>query len=427
MVRWFAAAVALAVLVAACGDDADDDEAGGPRDVVSVGVLSDGPRAEPDPAADPSLAGQATLRFGAELFAAVAEASSGDENVVVSPLSVAIALAMVEPGAVGDAQERLRELLRMEDPAAFHASMNALEQSLEARAAGSAEEGEVTMRVANAAYLQKEYPFRQDYLDVVGNHYGPVLNAVDFAPDPDAVAHEINRFVDDETRGRITDLIPDGALDADTRFALVNALYLKASWLEVFDDDATEDGPFTRLDGSRVTVPMMHGTSSSSAQGDGWVAATKSYVGGLATQFILPDKGRFDDVARDWERVLEQYEERQTRGAELVLPRFETRFGGEISDPLKALGLGPLYETGGLLGIAGDPRLVVQKAFHRTFVAMDEEGTEAAAATAIIGEEVSAPVVPPVAVILDRPFLFRIFDQETRATLFLGRILDPTA
>jgi serpin B len=172
---------------------------------------------------------------------------------------------------------------------------------------------------------------------------------------------------------------------------------------------------------------MMHGTSSSSAQGDGWVAATKSYVGGLATQFILPDKGRFDDVARDWERVLEQYEERQTRGAELVLPRFETRFGGEISDPLKALGLGPLYETGGLLGIAGDPRLVVQKAFHRTFVAMDEEGTEAAAATAIIGEEVSAPVVPPVAVILDRPFLFRIFDQETRATLFLGRILDPTA
>jgi serpin B len=426
MVRWFAAAVVLTLVAAACGDDADDD-AGGPRAVVSVGVLNDGPRAEPDPGADPSLAGQATLGFGAELFAAMVDSSGDDENVVVSPLSVAIALAMVEPGASGDAQQRLRELLRMEDPAAFHAAMNALEQSLEARAAGSAEDGEVTVRVANAAYLQEGYPFRQDYLDAVGNHYGPVLNAVDFAPDPDAVAHEINRFVDDETRGRITDLIPDGALDADTRLALVNALYLKASWLEVFDVAATDDGPFTRTDGSRVTVPMMRGTSSSSAQGDGWVAATKSYVGGLETQFILPDEGRFDDVARDWEQVVAQYEERATRGAELVLPRFETRFGGEISDPLKALGLAPLYEERGLLGIADDPRLVVQSAFHRTFVAMDEEGTEAAAATAIIAGIVSAPAVPPVPVILDRPFLFRIFDEETGATLFLGRILDPTA
>jgi serpin B len=309
--------------------------------------------------------------------------------------------------------------------------MNALEQDLEARTPGRANEGEkpgeVVVRVANAAYLQRGYPFRQAYLDTIGHHYGPVLNAVDFEPDPDAVAHEINRFVAGATAERIKDLLADGVLKPETVLALVNALYLKASWLQVFPPKATSQAPFHRRSGGDVEVPMMQGTSDGSGRGDGWVAATKAYVGGLAAQFILPDEGRFDEVAADIPRVIAQFDEHHGGGALVGVPRFTTRVSTDLSPPFKALGLGTLYENGNLLGVADDPKLVLDVALHQAYVAMDEEGTEAAAATVLVGIATSAPVTPPVPVVLDRPFLFRIFDQTSGATLFLGRILDPTS
>jgi serpin B len=427
-VRRLLALVVAGAAAAACGSGGGN---GGTASAVAIEVLSDAPRSEPDPGVDPRIAGDATLAFGTDLFRAIAAATPG-ENVVVSPTSVAIALAMLEPGTTGDAQAQLRDLLRIDDPDAFHAAMNALEQSLEARVVESFSEdgdpGEVIVRVANAAYLQEGYPFEADYLDTVGEHYGPVVNSVDFEPDPDAVAHEINAFVAEATRDRITDLIADGELSPDTVFALVNALYLKASWLDYFNEADTADRPFTRLDGTEITVPLMDGFSDSSARGDGWVAATKPYVGDLAAQFILPDEGRFDEVAANLAAVIEEFDQRRgPAGGDLVVPRFETRFEAELAEVLKALGLTAPFEEGNLLGIAEDPRLVVDKAIHQTFVAMNEKGTEAAAATAITGVGTGIPAVAPVDVILDRPFRFRIYDQETGATLFLGQILDPTA
>jgi serpin B len=337
---------------------------------------------------------------------------------------------MLEPGAVGRARDQLRHVLRIADPEAFHASMNALEQSLESRVAESATEGdrpgEVLVRVADAAYLQHGYPFLPAYLQAVGRSYGPVLEEADFSGDPDAVAHRINRFVADATHDRITDIVGSGVLSADTVLALVNALYLKASWRWVFDRGATEDGTFTRVGGTPLQVPMMHGGGDSSARGDGWVAATKPYVGGLSAQFILPDDGRFDEVAANLGEVIAAYDRARTSGAGLVVPRFDLRFSAELTPALRALGVTAPYQEGNLLGIAGDPRLVLDKALHQTSVAMDEDGTEAAAATVLTGVATSGPPRPPVPVVLDRPFLFRILDDRTGATLFLGRVLDPT-
>lgn len=427
-------AVLFALLVAACGDD-DDDVARRPAEGgdVEVELLAGPAREAPTAAADPALAGEAITAFGTELFGAVRALPTSDgDNVILSPTSVAIALAMVEPGAVEAGGDALRSVLRIEDPAAFHASMNALEQDLEARVPDPAPDatgdpGELALHVADAAYLQHDFPFEQAYIDAVTTSYGPTLNAVDFTVDPDAVAHEINRFVAGETRDRITELVPDGALSVETVFALVNALYLKASWLHVFDADATADDTFTRLDGSEVTVPLMHGFGDSSARGDGWVAATKSYVGGLTAQFVLPDDGRFDEVAGDLAAVFAAYDADPASGAELVVPRFESRFHVDLPDALRALGLGPLFDRDGqLLGIAPDPRLRLDKAIHETFVAVDEEGTEAAAATVVTGFITSAPSTPPVPVVLDRPFLFRIVDTRTGATLFIGQVLDPS-
>lgn len=395
---------------------------------MTVQAVKVGARAEPV-TDDADLAGQAVTAFGADLFRAISTDASDDADVIVSPLSVAIALAMLEPGAVGPARDDLRQALGITDPNAFHASMNALVQDLESRRATSfnpgEEPGEIALRVADAAYLQRGYPFEPAYLQAVGASYGPVLNEVDFGPDPDAVAHRINEWVADNTDDRIRDLIGDGVLRQETVLALVNALYLKASWMSVFEKAATAEAAFTLDDGSRTTVDMMHSRSDASARNDSWVAATKAYVGGLAAQFILPDRGRFEQVAADVGGVVRQFEERRTAGAVLAVPRFTSRFSVELSPALRALGLERLYQPAGLTGIAPDPRLRLDKAIHQAFVAMDEKGTEAAAATVLTGVATSGPASPPVPVVLDRPFLFRIFDQRSGATLFLGRVLDP--
>ena len=381
------------------------------------------------PASDPGVAGEAITGFGLDLFAQVRSSDPG-ANITVSPASVAIALAMLEPGTVDAAQEQMRTLLRIDDPAMFHTSMNAWEQDLEARTPDSfgedADPGEVTINIANAAFLQQGYPFEADYLDTVGSNYGPVLREVDFMADPDSVAHEINDFVADATNDQIVDLIADGTIKPDTVLALVNALYLKASWLETFDDTATTNQAFTLLNDTTVDVALMNGTSSSSASGDGWVAATKSYVGGLSAQFILPDEGRFDEIVANLETVVADFEQNRTSGAQLSVPRFETRTSTELTPALTALGLTAPYGPGGLLGIANDPRLVVDQVIHEAFVAMDEDGTEAAAATVVLAYATSGPPFPPVPVVLDRPFLYRIIDEASGATLFIGQIIDPT-
>lgn len=416
--------LALAVLIAACGDDGggdEDEEAGS----VSLDAVPVADRQPPGPDDDPALAGRAFTDLGVRLLGELGDAG----NVVVSPASIAIALSMVEPGAVDQGSAQLRELLRIDDPAAHHAAMNALEQSLESRTpadTGDGDPGELTLRIANAAFLQAGYPFEPDYLDAVGRFYGSVLNEVDFAEDAEAAREDINGFVADATEDRIPELIPPDVLTPDTVLALVNALYLNASWATTFEEGETVDGPFTLEDGGEVTVPLMHGSSDGSAAGDGWVGATKAYVGGLAAQFVLPDEGRFDEIAADLPDVFEELSAGQL-GAELVVPRFETRYQVGLTEPLQALGLVAPFEPGQLLGIADDDTLRVSDVIHETFLAMDEQGTEAAAATAVLAEATGLPSGEPVPVVLDRPFLFRLVDQQTGATLFLGRIMDPTS
>ncbi len=416
----------LALLAPACGGDDGEpvagDETDAPSTIEAVPVTE---RTEPHQDTDPRLAGDPMLGFGADLLTAVAERAGDGDNLILSPASVATALAMLEPGAVDQATDQLQDLLGIDDPATYHAAMNALEQSLETRVPGDS--GELTLRIANAAYLQEGYPFEAAYLDTVGQYYGPVLNEVDYGSDPDAVAEEINRWVAEETEDRITDLIPDGVLTVDTVLTLINALYLNASWQDPFPADRTADGAFTPLDGGELTVPLMHGAGDGSARGNGWVAATKAYVGGLAAQFVLPDEGRFDEVAGDLPSVFDELGRADAGGGELVVPRLETTTEAGLNEPLQSLGLTAPFDGGQLLGITDDPSLAVTDVLHQTYVAIDEEGTEAAAATAIVIGETSAPAGDPVPVVLDRPFLFRIVDTETGATLFLGRIMDPTA
>ena len=157
------------------------------------------------------------------------------------------------------------------------------------------------------------------------------------------------------------------------------------------------------------------------------MGAIKVYTGGLSIQFVLPDDGKFEQVADNLPGVFAAYPEQQSGGTTLHVPRFETRTSAEVSPLLQTLGLTLPYLEGNLLGVANDPTLAVDQVIHETWVSIDEEGTEAAAATVVLVTATSAPAAEPVPVILDRPFLYRIMDQRTGATLFIGQVVDPTA
>jgi serpin B len=426
MTRLILIVLVASLVASACS--ADVVESGGEDAVTPAQVVQVADRTAST--VDPTLAGEAITEFGQDIFQA-ARNESPDDNVTLSPLSIAVALAMLEPGAGEEATAQFREVFHFDDSETFHASMNALEQALENRElpdyGDDNDAGELTLRIANAAYLQAGYPFESTYLEVIGSNYGPVLNEVDFMADTEDVRQEINGWVSDQTNERILELIPEDSLKPETVLALVNALYLNASWFEPFDEASTVDETFTRLDGTGVDVPLMQGSGSTSSQGDGWVGATKSYTGGMSIQFILPDEGEFEQVADNLRSIIAAYAEQQSGGTTLHVPRFETRTSAEVSPLLQTLGLTLPYQEGNLLGVAEDPKLIVDQVIHQTWVSIDEQGTEAAAATVVLATTTSAPANAPVPVILDRPFLYRIFDHETRATLFIGQVVDPTA
>jgi serpin B len=363
----------------------------------------------------------------------VAAGADPAADVTISPASAGIALAMLEPGTVAEAQRQLRTLFGIDDPAAFHASMNGLEQALAGRVpddvggVGDGDPGEITLRIANAAFLQPGYPFTPDYLAAVGRDYGAALNELDFAADPDAAVEVINAFVADATEDRITDPLAPGSISADTVLALVNTLFLTASWFTPFERSQTTPSAFTTLDGSTTDVDMMRGFGNASRAGDGWVGATKRHVGSIASQFVLPDPDRFDDVAARLADAFDELTSQPAPGGEFGMPRFGTRVDTPLDGPLEAMGLTAPFEEGNLLGIADDPRLRVSSVVHSTFVAYDEDGVEAAAATIVLATATGAPVEQPVPVILDRPFFYRIVDEATGATLFLGRVMNPSA
>ncbi len=432
----------LAMALVSCGDKAS------PTTATAVASPVELPFRE-EPAADPATAGRAVTDLGAAWFG-VERAASPDDNLSVSPTSMAVALAMTEPGAVGDGRSELQALLGIDtaNPDGFHASMNALEQSLESRTSmdlppdvadeiaeeltgAEAEEFARAMaeiiRVTNAAYVQHDYPFKPEYLDAVGRNYGAALNQIDFEADPDAAAAVIDAWVASETNDRITELFGPAALTSDTVLVLVNALHADADWAVPFTESDTADEDFTRLDGSIVQVPLMVDQADRAMSGNGWVGASKALVGDLVFEVIVPDKGRFDEVAADAGGVFEEFTAGAGPGDELWLPRFETRTRTQAGAALQQLGLRSLFKPGHLLGMADSELLVLFDIRHEVYLNVNETGIEAAAATGMAFRDVGGYVgPPPPKVRVDRPFLYRILDQQTGATLFLGQITDPT-
>ncbi len=282
--------------------------------------------------------------------------------------------------------------------------------------------------MVNAIWGQKGFEFLDPFLDTLAINYGAGLRILDFIQETEPSRVAINDWVSDQTEERIKDLVPPGAINDLTRMVLTNAIYFNAAWLRPFKQEATSNGPFRLLSGSEATVPMMKQIQEFRyGESTDYQAVELPYDGNkLSMVILLPRAGSFEafEKALSAEVVSGIIGKLEVRQVTLTMPRleFESSFG--LKKALTALGMGVAFtESADFSGMTGKRDLLIQDVLHKAFVSVDEAGTEAAAATAVIVGTTSVPL--PAEFKADRPFIFLIRDIPTASTIFVGRVLNP--
>ena len=413
--------VVLCVVAAGCGSD-DGDTSGGQLRAVSPDLQANVARESPTvPAGDASKLSDANARFGGRLTALLAREKP---TVVFSPFSISNALAMTFAGARGDTERQMAGALGFVEQERLHPAFNALDRRVSA-AAGDG----VRLSIANALYVQRGMTVRRAFLDTLARHYASGLRTVDFGSDPAGAVKEINDWVAAETNDRIKDLLDRDGLPTDTRLVLANAIYLDAKWQQPFEHRATRPADFHAPTGTKK-VPTMH-QMSRFAYGARTGSRTLElpYRGGrLALDIVLPDPGHLPAVirtlARDPGSLMADLE---PQPVQVALPKLKLRSSVQLVEPMQALGMRDAFEPDGadFSGMASGPPLYVGQIAHQAFMRVDEDGTEAAAATAVTMRATSAPPSEPMSFIVDRPFAFLLRDRQTGAVLFAGVVSDP--
>jgi serpin B len=369
--------------------------------------------------------------FAFDLYQVLKE---GDDNLFYSPYSISLALAMTYAGARGETAQQMADTLHFILPQGrLHPTLNSLDIELSQRGEGAeGKDGEAfRLNIVNAIWGQKDYQFLSTFLDALAENYGAGLRLLDFVNAPEESRLTINNWISDQTEGRIEDLIPQGLINALTRLVLTNAIYFNAAWQYPFSEDMTEDGPFYLLNGREVAVPMMRQTESFGyAESDGYQAVELPYDGGELSMIIfLPRSDRFEafEGSLDAQRVDSMVKALEARQVTLTMPRFEFESSFSLREILAMMGM-PVAFSGAadFSGMTGNRDLFIADVVHKAFVSVDEAGTEAAAATAVVMALTAVPG-EPVEVTIDRPFIFLIHDIETGTILFVGRIMNPSA
>ena len=370
------------------------------------------------------VAAAADAAFGADLYRVLAE---GAASMVFSPASVASALRMALCGARGQTAAELARALHV-DPSSRPGDVAASGLSL---VSPGRDGGSAVFRAPNTVWVQSGLPLRDEFTARL-NRAAAAMAAADFAAAPDAARAEINRVIASQTEGKITGLLPPGAITTVTRLVLASAVYLKAAWAEPFPGRATADAPFhpDGPDGRVIAVPMMRGTAARSyLRGDGYQAVLLPYRDiGLAMAVLLPDGPlaalRPKVAAAGLGGLLAGT---ATYQVTLSLPRFRLEAAFDLIPALKRLGVAEAF--GGdadFGGITGAEPLQIGAVAHKAYIDVDERGTEAAAATAVVIRTRAAMRPPPsVTMVVDRPFLFAIVDTSTSLPVFLGQVTRP--
>ena len=413
--------VAIAIFISACGSSPSANMAQSSlKRITSPNV----------PPADSHTLVDGNNAFALDIYQSL---SAQDGNLILSPFSMSLALAMTYAAARGETESQMADTLHFDLPQSqLHQAFNALDQELATRGkAKSDEEEPLQLNIANAVWAEQTHPFLQDFLDVIASNYGAGIALADFINQHESIRKEINDWVSDETQDKIKDLIPEGILNSDTRMVLVNAIYFKADWLDQFDPVETNDYLFHLLDGTDVTVKFMkqHMTVPYYL-GDGFQAVELAYAGDTAAMdILLPDEGNFEafESALNSNLLDQTLDGLQPASFDISLPKFTFESSFDLSDTLKSMGMVAAFDpdSADLSGMTGKKDLFISDVIHKAFVAVDEAGTTAAAATGAFAQITSALFGNP-AVVIDRPFIFIIRDKPSGQILFIGRVLDPT-
>jgi serpin B len=365
--------------------------------------------------------------FAVRLFRAVAKT---DRNVLLSGTSARQALAIVSLGAKGKTADEMNKSLSLSASADETAAEGYAEAKAFAEAAGTG----AALRVVNRVFADQSYAFLAPFQERAQSGFGGAFEQVDFATQPDPTRQRINGWVAGQTNDKITELLPAGSVDTLTRLVVANAVWLRASFRVPFNEGATAPATFTTPKGA-VEVPTMHVTAPMGhATGPfGELVELPYQASTLSLVLVLPAKGK--SLAELEKAPLEQALETlaPTERIALSLPKFSFGFAQELKAPLGSLGLRLAFTDGADLTGLGAPRtgkdagLKITGVFHQTFIAVDEKGTEAAAATGVVVGVKSAAARPVTIVSIDRPFFFAIRDTATQRLLFTGHVVDPRA
>ncbi|MCM2465718.1 serpin family protein [Methanoculleus oceani] len=364
-------------------------------------------------------------RFAFDLYRRLAaEPAHAGDNLFFSPYSISSALAITCEGARGTTADEIASVLHLpENKTLRRAGFAWLDAGLNR---GSAN---YTLRTANALWAEETYPFLPAYIDTATRWYGANVTNLDFISDPGGSRETINRWVERETEEKIRDLLPPGSIDPLTRLVITNAIYFKGTWVEQFDVNETTDEEFRVAPNATVTVPMMHGDAVYPyAETEALQVLEMPYAHGneteLAMLVLLPREDNLTaaEEALDAERLAGLREALVSQNVRVSFPKFTLETGYPLPGVLAAMGMPTAFanDAADLSGMDGTRDLFVTGVFHKAFIDVNEEGTEAAAATGVIGGRGAAPIFRA-----DHPFVFLIVEKDSGTILFMGRVVNP--
>jgi len=352
------------------------------------------------------------------------------DNLIYSPYSIWLAFSMVYGGAQGDTEKQMVDVLHFLSQESQHVTINLIDQRLQTFSTLPAAKDEGTpfqLELANAVWSQQGYAIRPPYLDLLATQYGAGVRVLDFQTSAGAAREAINAWVDKKTDGRIKQIAAPGSISAGTRLVLTNAILFKAGWVYKFDQQATSDGMFTLLDGRQVMAPQMHLRAPLDyVDKEGYQAVRLPYVSQKVDMWIiLPAEGHFkavqDELGSDLINDIQQ--QVGMKDVTLTLPSFDFESELPLNSLLAQLGLTEAFcPAGDYGGIVEGGGLCIDQAVHKATITVDEEGTEATAATMVA---MPASIMEAIELKVDQPFIFAIVARESGLILFLGQVLDP--